>query len=461
MRRGLDKDLRPNVVTKMPRAIDAFDSTEDAAALSFVRCNPSLRYIHSWGRWVIWDGTVWKLDETVTVYDLIRTHCRESSEWAAQTNADQKKICSPGFVAGVERFCKSDRRYATTAKQFDADDWKLNTPDGIVSLADGKLNPHDKNEYCTKITAVGPKGRCPIWLEFLAVVTKGDSELIAYLQRLVGYCLTGSTREHSLHFFYGPGANGKTTLFNTIFGILNDYAINAPAETFIESRNDRHPTELAMLDGPRIVLAQETESGRKWAETRIKALTGGEQISARRMRQDFYTYQPKFKLLIAGNHKPTLSAVDEASRRRFHVIPFTVTIPPKQRDKSLFDKLRLEWPGILAWAIEGCAEYCSADGLKPPARVIEATNDYLRSQDVLHEWLDKECECDPEYWEAPTLLFNSWKEWTKKADEPVGRQNQFNERLQGAGFQQARDNARGRHWAGIRCKRREIQEQSW
>src|SRR5262249_42358551 len=155
-----------------------------------------------------------------------------------------------------------------------------------------------------------------------------DTALANYLQRLFGYALTGSTREHSLHFAYGTGANSKGTIINTVANVLGDYHETAPIETFTASPFDRHPCDLADLHGARLVTATETEEGRRWAESRIKALTGGDRIKARFMRQDFFEYIPQFTLIIMGNHKPGLRSVDEAIRRRFHLIPFTVTIPP-------------------------------------------------------------------------------------------------------------------------------------
>src|SRR6185437_11667835 len=171
-------------------------------------------------------------------------------------------------------------------------------------------------------------------------ITGGDAELQAFLQRFAGYCLTGVTREHAMAFGFGTGANGKGTFLNTLTGIMDSYAAVAPMETFTSSTVDRHSTELAMLRGARLVTAQETEEGRRWAESRIKALTGGDPITARLMRQDFFTFTPQFKLIIAGNHKPGLRGVDEAIRRRFHLIPFAVKIPPEERDKDLADKMK-------------------------------------------------------------------------------------------------------------------------
>jgi putative DNA primase/helicase len=438
---------------------ESYDSTEDAVAERFAARHPDLRWCQVLGKWFVWDGAVWKQDDTVHVFDQIRRYCRENSEWNSETCMELKKQCSASFVAAVERFCKSDRRFAATVEQFDQDDWILNTPDGLVDLRTGLTKPHNPIDYCTKTTLGSPIGECHRWREFLGEVTDQDVQLIDYLQRLVGYCLTGSTREHSLHFLYGTGGNGKSVFLDTVTGVLGDYAKTAPMETFTESRNDRHPTELAMLQGARLVVAQETEQGKRWAQSRIKALTGGDRIAARRMRQDFFEYNPKFKLLIAGNAKPKLDTVDEAMRRRFHIIPFTVQILPEDRDKELTSKLREEGPGILAWAIEGCLEYQKV-GLNPPAKVIEATDAYLESQDVFSEWLETECECGPGLWETPTMLYGSWRRFADRNNERVGRQSDFRERMEAKGFHQMKNNVYGRHWAGVKAKTRPC-EDSW
>ena len=222
-------------------------------------------------------------------------------------------------------------------------------------------------------------------------------------------------------------------------------------ETFTESRHDHHPTELAMLQGARLVVAQETEQSKRWAQSRIKALTGGDPITARKMRQDFFSFVPKFKLLIAGNTKPKLNTVDEAIRRRFHVIPFTLQIPLEDRDPILAETLKEEWPGILAWAVEGALKYRKI-GLGPPQIVTEATKSYLESQDVFIEWLDAECKKGDDFWEHPSTLFSSWKCFAISVHERVGRPAAFIERMEAAGYRQDRDNARGRHWIGIKAK---------
>jgi putative DNA primase/helicase len=176
----------------------------------------------------------------------------------------------------------------------------------------------------TKIATAVPQGDCPTWRRFLATVTGDDPQIQAYLARMVGYALTGVTTEHALFFLYGTGANGKSVFVNTIAAILGGYATNAPMDTFMATQGERHPTDMAGLRGARLVTSIETEQGRRWAESRLKALTGGDKISARFMRQDFFEFTPQFKLVIAGNHKPAIRTIDEAMRRRLHLPAATI-----------------------------------------------------------------------------------------------------------------------------------------
>jgi putative DNA primase/helicase len=260
-----------------------------------------------------------------------------------------------------------------------------------IELKTGVNRPARREDMCTKIAAVAPKNTAiPVWNEFLDRITDRDIELRDYLQRVAGYCMTGHTVEHVLFFLYGTGANGKSVFVNTLTAIWGTYAAVAPMTTFMASHTDQHPTDLAMLRGVRLVVAQETEIGRYWAEARIKSITGGDPITARFMRADFFTYTPQFKLIIVGNHKPALRNIDEAIRRRIHLVPFTVTIPPAERDKNLFDKLKTEWPGILQWAVEGSLAWRKA-GLAPPHAVTAATDEYLAEEDAVARWIDECC----------------------------------------------------------------------
>jgi putative DNA primase/helicase len=281
----------------------------------------------------------------------------------------------------------------------------------------------------------------------LARVTDGDRALQDYMQRMLGYALTGLTIEHALFFLYGTGANGKSVLMSTVAGILGSYHQTAPIETFTASTTDRHPTELAGLRAARLVTAVETEEGRRWAESKIKMLTGGDKISARFMRQDFFEFAPQFKLVIAGNHKPGLRSVDEAIRRRFNLLPFTVTIPKQERDEKLAAKLRDEWPGILQWMIDGCLEW-QEHKLAPPDSVATATAAYLESEDAVAAWIDDCPDRDPNAWESSNSLFASWMTWANKTGEYVGSQKRFVQALETRGLTFSRRN-KGRGFLGL------------
>jgi putative DNA primase/helicase len=206
-----------------------------------------------------------------------------------------------------------------------------------------------------------------------------------------------------------------------------------------------------------MVTAIKTEEGRHWAESRIKTLTGGDKIAARFMRQDFFDFTPQFKLLIAGNHRPSLRAVDEAMRRRFNLIPFTVTIPPEERDPKLAEKLKAELPGILAWMIEGCRQWRRL-GLAPPQAVRDATDAYLEAEDAIAAWLAECCEHDPNAWESTSALFQDWSSWASSAGENVGSQKRFSERLEAHGFERQRKRD-GRGFTGLRPKHSNLEVQ--
>ena len=377
--------------------------TEDDLAQRFVARHASeLRYVAKWGMWMRYAGGRWREEDTLLAYDKARDICRGAA-LTCNSAAGAKVLRSAKTIAAVERIARADRALAATVEQWDRDPWLLNTPGSVIDLKNGTIRPANPDDYMTKITAVAPDGDCPQWRAFIRRVTGGDDKLASLLARVAGYALTGSTQEHALFFIYGLGANGKSVFLNTVSNIIGDYHCTAPIETFTESGSDRHPTELAMLRGARMVTAIETEEGRRWAKSRIKALTGGDKISARFMRQDFFQFVAQFKLIIAGNHKPGLRSVDEAIRRRFNLIPFSVTIPKEERDPELAEKFKPEWPGILKWMIDGCRDW-RAHGLQPPDAVTKATEEYLKSEDIFQLWLDDCCRLDPQAWDFNRFL---------------------------------------------------------
>lgn len=362
-------------------------------------------------------------------------------------------------MAAVERLAKADRRLAATVDQWDSDQWLLNTPDGVIDLRTGRTRPHDPGDHLTKITAASPGGDCPTWKTFLDRVTAGDTDLQSFIQRMFGYALTGDTSAHALFFMYGTGANGKSVAIDTVAGVMGDYHRTAPIETFTASSTERHPTELASLRGARLVSAVETEEGRRWAESRIKSLTGGDTIAARFMRQDYFEFQPQFKLVIAGNHKPGLRSVDEAIRRRFHLVPFTVTIPPDERDPQLRDRLKAEWPGILKWLIDGCLSW-QEQGLRPAQAVLDATDAYLEAEDAISAWIDECCIRDPQAWTGTSDLYASWKVWADRTGEFAGSTKRFVQQLETRGFHYLRK-MNGRGFTGLEIDRSGETQPHW
>ncbi len=426
--------------------------TEDALALSFTRrYHRDWRYVAAWGRWLVWDGHRWRTEDTLAATDLTRSVCRH-----AAVHADNPKIAAKlataGTVGGVERLARADRRHAATTDEWDADPWLLNTPGGVVDLRTGRKRPHDRADRMTKITTATPAGDCATWRQFLTEVTGGDADLQAYLQRMAGYTLTGSTQEHALFFLYGTGANGKSVFVNTLATIHGDYAANAPMDTFMETRTDRHPTDMAGLRGARFVAAIETEQGRRWAESKVKNLTGGDKISARFMRQDFFEFFPQFKLVVAGNHKPAIRNIDEAMKRRLHLIPFTITVPPERRDKHLQQKLLAERDGILAWAVQGCLDWQRLGRLDPPQQVLEATEEYFEAEDALGRWLDERCVREANAKSLTAELFTDWKQWADAAGEFIGSQKRFSDLLITRGVEKWRNTVGLRGFRGIGLK---------
>jgi putative DNA primase/helicase len=454
-----DPSVSPTALTELAAGfvtdcIEARDESppqfsEEALALRFSRqYADDMRYVARWGRWLCWNGKRWREDDTLAVFDQARAICRRASTECGDTEkATAMRLTASATVAAVERLARADRRHAATIEQWDVDDWLLNTAGGIVDLHTGEAQPHQREQYVTKLTAAGPDGECPLWLRFLDRITAGNNELQSFLQRMVGYSLTGSTREHALFFLYGTGANGKSVFVTTIAGLLGDYAKTAPTSTFTATNTEQHPTDLAGLRGARFVSATETEDGSRWAESKIKALTGGDTITARFMRCDFFEFKPAFKLLVCGNHKPSLRSVDEAMRRRLHLVPFVVTIPEQERDTSLGQKLKGEYPGILQWAIQGCLAW-QREGLNPPDVVRNATAEYLEAEDAVGRWVEDRCITEPRLWTKGSALFSDWQQWCEGSGERPGTRRRFTQALEARGFNQERTPA-ARGFAGI------------
>jgi putative DNA primase/helicase len=430
--------------------------SEDSLADQFsAREEGDLRFVPQWG-WLLWTGQRWQRVSDVLIMERARPVCREV---ANQCKTDpqlkpstqetlSRSIASAKTVAAVERLARGDGRHFVAVDLWDADLWLFNTPGGTIDLRTGDLRPHRRDDRITKISNSTPQGDCPTWLEYLDQITGGDESLARYLQRLAGYALVGDPREECLDFFYGEGGNGKGTFLSTLQYAFGEYATTAAVETFIESKGDKHPCDLAKLAGVRLVVANEVDEGQHWDEARIKNLTGRDVMTARFMRQDFFDFLPQFTLIVAGNHKPALKTIDESIRRRFRLVPFNVTIPADQRNTKLKDQLRAEADGVLRWAVEGCLEW-QKQGLNPPEAVLAATADYLETEDVFGMWLVDCCERRSDYDELSALLYESYRLWKAARDEKAGGHKAFSTKLIGCGCELIRDR-KARKVSGIR-----------
>lgn len=409
-------------------ATPVWDFSQDGLALELGRTgfDQDARYVAPWAKWAFWTGTRWEIDAKLSAMTRTRAFLRNKAEalvqWAAthhdpkvleEAERKAKGIRSKNTVAAIESLARSNEASIAAPEDFDSDLMALGTPSGVVDLRTGVLTPARREDLMTKMAAYAPAeaGAVPkLWLKFLNEVFDGNQELIDFVQRLAGYSLTGETREHKLFFFYGTGRNGKSVFLNTLYAILGDYSKRAASETFMASMGDKHATGLAGLQGARLVAGSELAKGKTWDEATIKDLTGGDVVSARYMRGDFFDFVPQLTLIIAGNNQPSFRGVDPAIRARVVLVPFTVRIPEKDRDEHLQEKLLAEAPAILRWAIDGCVAW-EKSGLQVPSVVSEASDEYLDDEDMFGRFLD-ECLVEESGAFTPVPdVFKAYKDW--------------------------------------------------
>jgi P4 family phage/plasmid primase-like protien len=433
-------DIERTVETAKKKFVDAgtFDLTDDGLALAMARdWERDSSYCDEFGRWIFWRNGHWEFDRTKLALSRTRFWLRTHAETIIQQRPSMAKkaaaLRDDKTIYAIAKLVACDRLLASVPEDWDSDPMKLGGR-LTVDLRSGENYEPRPSDRIIKRVGCDLCDAPPIqWLQFLDEITGGDKELQDYLQRMCGYWLTGLVNEHVFFFFYGTGANGKSVFINTMRWVLGDYATVIGSEVLMVAPFDRHPTELAKLRGMRLAVASEIERGKVWAESKIKSLTGGDKIQARFMRQDFFEYTPQFKLVVVGNYKPSLRAVDEAVRRRLHLVPFTVTIPEHKRDKDLEAKLCDEGGAIFRWALEGCALWC-VHGLQPTDVVRAATEEYLASEDAFELWREACTILDKDEWADSAGLWHSWRLWADNAGEPVGSQKVFGNMLAAHGF---------------------------
>jgi putative DNA primase/helicase len=418
--------------------------TEDDIAEDFAQeFRSRLRFDHHSDKWYFWNGVRWLRNETGLGFDHARKHCRKR-------RGKNTRMASKKAAEGVEIMASRDRRLAVTSDIWDLDPFLLGTPDSTVDLTSGQLKPPSQVDFITKLVSVppAPKGTpFPVFEKFLNEATSGDPGLQRFLKQWAGYCLTGDTREQALLFIYGTGGNWKGVFVKVITEIMADYATAAATDTFVASRAQRHLTELAMLKGARLVTASETEQNQKWSESRVNQLTGNDPVTANFMRQDHFTFIPKFKLMLMGNHKPKLGTVNEAAKRRFNVVPFMHK--PQVPDPKLETKLRGEYPAILRWMIDGCLDW-QANGLIRPEIVTATTSEYFEEQDLYGRWIAEKCESGPGRKESASKLYASFREFCIANGENPGSTTDFGSILSQRGYDKKKSS--GMNYIGIALK---------
>lgn len=397
--------------------------SDDSLALELVSQATSFRWSPGLG-WMLDDTKIWTRDENLSRYDLARHICR-----AAASNCDDegeaKRLASARTVNAVLSLAQSDPRIVIPSGFWDADRMVLNTPSGIVDLRTGSMRARGV-EYVTQITRVAPApGACPTWQAFLDAVFM-DSALIEFMQRSMGYWLTGDRREQILHFFYGLGANGKSVLIDLIQWIVGTYALKLPAATLMQSKADRHPTELAQLRGKRLAISSELDESSFFNESLIKELTGDATLTARFMRGDFFEFVMSQKHVIVGNFKPRLRGGDPAMARRLLLVPFNASFKGSARDPLMLDKLKAEAPAILNWMIAGAVKWAQ-DGLAVPESVRSASAEYMADHDDLQLWIDQCCELTGQARAGD--LYRSFSDWKKARGEHAPSQTVWGSRL--------------------------------
>jgi putative DNA primase/helicase len=438
-----------------PDRVRELRMTDYGNALRLVRDHGrDLRHVAGLG-WLAWDGRRWRRDvdgevirrakQTVVglFEEAVAAMDGELANWARKSAAEPR-------LRAMASLAESELPVVASVDEFDRDPWLLTCANGTIDLRSGELREHRREDLLTRMTSVvyDPNAACPTWAAFLRTIFDGDEELIGFMQRAVGYSLAGLSVEHVLLFLYGLGANGKTTFLRALLRLAGELAIQAEPDLLLVRHGETHPTGVADLFGVRVAVCVEIDEGRRLAESLVKQLTGGDKLRARRMRMDFFEFDPTHTVWVAANHKPVVRGTDNAIWRRIKLVPFVVTIAPERQDPELPDKLAAELPGILTWAVRGAIAY-RRHGLAAPAAVEAATAGYRAEQDVLGAFFADRCILDPAAKAKASDLYREYVAWAEETRERPLAQRDFGLRLADRGLANRKGGKGTRWWHGI------------
>ena len=390
-----------------------------------------IRYCYTDKKWLWYDSRKWCYDNE-GMRERMADRAIEAMKAEAKFYIQADEENGGDMAKAFEKHMKKSRFYNSRISMlnmvqhhvpvlpFQLDRYKmvLNTPSGVLNLKSGELKEHKPEYYLTKITPVefSENAECPKWLEFLNEIFDGDKDLIRYIQKAVGYTLTGSTAEQCAFFLYGTGKNGKSTFLDIIRDVFGDYAANIQPETIMVKSNTggNANSDIARLKGARLVTSVEPNEGVRINEGLLKQLTGDDPVTARKLYGEEFEFKPEFKLWIATNHKPIIRGTDTGIWRRIHMIPFTVQIPEEKVDKNLKHKLKAEMTGIFKWCVDGCLMW-QREGLKMPKAVLDSVREYRREMDVISAFIEDKCQIGGSV--QSSVLYAAYSSWAEENNE--------------------------------------------
>jgi putative DNA primase/helicase len=453
------KDFLAEQEEEAPRKPECQPFTDLGNAERFVKEHgKDIRYCAEIKRWFVWNGNFWERDASGEVYRKAKKTVRQMLIEAAHIESEEvrkalvkheRRSESENRIKAMVNLAQSESGIPIRLTEFDADSMLFNLQNGTIDLRTGELQKHRREDLISKISSVtyNPLASAPLWDSFIKRITNGSEGLAGYLARAVGYSLTGETIEHALFLLYGTGANGKSTFLEAVRYVMGDYAASADFGAFLVSKGQGIRNDIARLQGTRFVTATESEAGKRMAESLVKQLTGGDQVSARFLYGEFFEFRPSFKLFLGTNHRPKVIGSDEGIWRRIRLIPFTATIPPSERDRNLTAKLKLEADGILNWAIAGLQAWRNG-GLQDPKEVLTATDEYRQREDAIGHFLELCCASRKDGRVGSDALYKRYGTWVNANKEYELSHREFSKMLEERGFKKDHT-AQGTTWFGI------------